>query len=115
MSAIPAAAGGFNHPAPTVHIRDAYHNQNDPYAVKATMPNVLPLAYSRTPAINWESPPNENAKGTTAATASAGRKPALMQLKTAVVNPKAASPSGAGLAIFGVTAGIIAGLSVESI
>ena len=65
------------------------------------MPKVLPFLYSSNPAMICANPPNENAKGTTAGTASLGSTPALIRLKTTVVSPKAASPSGAGFAIFG--------------
>src|ERR1700730_6537654 len=52
--------------------------------------------------MNCAKPPKENARGTTAGTASGGRSPALIALSTTVVKPNAARPSGAGFASFAV-------------
>src|SRR6266542_349850 len=98
-------AGGFSHPAPIVHTRKPYHHQNVPYAVKATVPKVLPFAYSRIPAMICARPPKANAMGTTALAPSGGVMPALIQLSITVVRPKPARPSGAGFATLGSCCG----------
>src|SRR5260370_14966418 len=76
----------------------ANHLKKRTYEVKAHMPKVLPALNSNTPAMSWATPPYANARGTTAATAAGGKMPALMQLRTTVVRPKPANPSGPGLA-----------------
>src|SRR5580698_5453369 len=81
------------------------HHQKRPYEVKATIPKVLPVLNSNTPAMSWAIPPNAKARGTTTATPSDGRIPALMQLRTTVVRPKPANPSGPGFADFSAGGG----------
>ena len=84
--------------------------------MNATVPNVFPFLNSSAPVINWAKPPTANAKGTTAGIASFGRTPALMHDKTTVVTPKAASPSGAGFATFGMLGGTSnVGFAIEAI
>src|ERR1700716_3638523 len=98
VTATAEAGGVCTQPAPTVHFMKANHHQKRPYEVKATMPKVLPVLNSNTPAISWAMPPYAKARGTTAATAAGGQMPALKQLRTTVVRPKPANPSGSGLA-----------------
>src|SRR5258708_15098151 len=100
VTATAEAGGVCSKPAPTVHFMKANHHQKRPYDVKATMPKVLPVLNSNTPAISWATPPYAKARGTTAATAAGGRIPALTQLRTTVVKPKPASPKGPGFAAF---------------
>src|SRR5258708_23180551 len=98
VTATAEAGGVCSKPAPTVHFMKANHHQKRPYEVKATMPKVLPVLNSNTPAMSWATPPYAKARGTTAATAAGGRIPALTQLRTTVVRPKPANPKGPGLA-----------------
>src|ERR1700730_2753116 len=76
------------------------------------MPKVLPVLNSNTPAMSWATPPYAKARGTTAATAAGGRMPALTQLRTTVVRPKAANPSGPGLAALNAGGGKAISLSI---
>src|SRR6266851_4873455 len=99
VTATAEAGGVCSQPAPTVHFMKANHHQKRPYEVNATMPKVLPVLNSSMPAISWATPPYAKAKGTTAATATGDRIPALTQLRTTVVRPKPANPSGPGLAV----------------
>jgi hypothetical protein len=79
------------------------------------MPNVLPVLNSNTPAMIWASPPYAKARGTTAAIPAGGKMPALTQLRTTVVKPKAANPSGPGLADFNVDGGNTISFSISAV
>src|SRR5258708_22645362 len=111
-----AEAGGVgSQPAPTVHFMKANHHQKRPYEVKATMPKVLPALNSNTPAMSWATPPYAKARGTTAATAAGARMPALTQLRTTVVRPKPANPSGPGLAALNAGGGKAISFSIVQV
>src|SRR5467141_975316 len=79
------------------------------------MPKVLPVLNSNTPAMSWATPPYAKARGTTAATAVGGKMPPLMQLRTTVVRPKPANPSGPGLAALNAGGGKAISFSIVQV
>ena len=63
-------------------------------------PNVLPLANSQMPAANWPMPPYASANPKTTGVALMSTMLVLVTLRTNVVRANAASPRGAGSAMW---------------
>src|SRR3954469_11254967 len=77
--------------------------QNAPYDENAVAPKVLPLANSHMPAANCAMPPYASASPRT--TGSTLNRPVFPKLRTKVVSANAASPSGAGSAMWAPVTG----------